>query len=95
MEVTNISGFIMDKDRKVVEIKNDKILFIDQKFAPLHFVYGKSIETWLRGTLKSFCSEHKWERGTDKLSEEISKYSAFNEDNDEDEYDDVEGANEN
>ena len=48
MEVTNISGFIMDKDRKVVEIKNDKILFIDQKFAPLHFVYGKSIETWLK-----------------------------------------------
>lgn len=48
MEVTNISGFIMDKDRKVVEIKNDKIVFIDQKFAPLHFVYGKSIETWLK-----------------------------------------------
>jgi hypothetical protein len=55
----------------------------------------KSIETWLRGKLQSFCSEHKWEKGTDKLSEEISKYSAFNEENDEEEYDDVEGANEN
>ena len=56
----------------------------------------KSIDTWLRGVLKSHCKEHKWEKNdTDKIAPEISKYSAFNEENDEDEYDDVEGENEN
>ena len=61
------------------------------------YVYHfKSIDTWLRGILKSHCKEHKWEKNDiDKISPEISKYSAFNEENDEDEYDDVEGENEN
>ena len=59
------------------------------------YVYHfKSIEMWLRGVLKSYCSEHKWDNGADKIAEEISKYSAFNEENDEDEYDDVEGVDE-
>ena len=60
------------------------------------YVYHfKSIDLWLRGVLKSHCKEHKWEKNdTDKIAPEISKYSAFNEENDEDEYDDVEGENE-
>ena len=60
------------------------------------YVYHfKSIDLWLRGVLKSHCKEHKWDKNdTDKIAPEISKYSAFNEENDEDEYDDVEGENE-
>ena len=59
------------------------------------YVYHfKSIDLWLRGILKSHCNEHKWEKSEDKIGDEISKYSAFNEENDEDEYDDVEGENE-
>ena len=60
------------------------------------YVYHfKSIDLWLRGILKSHCKEHKWEKNDiDKISTEISKYSVFNEENDEDEYDDVEGENE-
>ena len=60
------------------------------------YVYHfKSIDLWLRGVLKSHCKEHKWEKNDiDKISPEINKYSAFNEENDEDEYDDVEGENE-
>ena len=60
------------------------------------YVYHfKSIELWLKGILKSHCNEHKWDKNDiDKISTEISKYSAFNEENDEDEYDDVEGENE-
>ena len=60
------------------------------------YVYHfKSIELWLKGILKSHCSEHKWDKNDiDKISTEISKYSAFNEENDEDEYDDVEGEDE-
>ena len=59
------------------------------------YVYHfKSIDLWMRGILKSHCNEHKWEKSEDKIGDEISKYSAFNEENDEDEYDDVEGENE-
>ena len=60
------------------------------------YVYHfKSIDLWLRGILKSHCNQHKWEKSEeDKIGDEISKYSAFNEENDEDEYDDVEGENE-
>ena len=60
------------------------------------YVYHfKSIDPWLRGILKSYCSEHKWERNnTDKIHTEISKYSVFNDENDEEEYDDVEGEDE-
>ena len=59
------------------------------------YVYHfKSIDLWLRGILKSHCKEHKWEKSEDKIGDEISKYSVFNEENDEDEYDDVEGENE-
>ena len=60
------------------------------------YVYHfKSIDLWLRGILKSHCKEHKWDKNDiDKISPEISKYSIFNEENDEDEYDDVEGENE-
>ena len=60
------------------------------------YVYHfKSIDLWLRGALKSHCKEHKWDKNdTDKIAPEISKYSALNEENDEDEYDDVEGENE-
>lgn len=55
----------------------------------------KSIDLWLRGILKSHCKEHKWEKNDiSKISSEISKYSVFSQDNDEDEYDDVEGENE-
>ena len=61
------------------------------------YVYHfKSIDAWLRGVLKSYCKEHKWENDNsiDKINTEISKFSAFNEENDEDEYDDVEGEDE-
>lgn len=59
------------------------------------YVYHfKSIDLWMKGILKSQCNEHKWEKSEDKIGDEISKYSAFNEENDEDEYDDVEGENE-
>ena len=59
------------------------------------YVYHfKSIDLWLRGILKSHCKDHKWEKSEDKIGDEISKYSIFNEENDEDEYDDVEGENE-
>ena len=61
------------------------------------YVYHfKSIEPWLRGILKSYCNVHKWEENNcNKIDTEIIKYSIFNDDNeDEDEYDDVEGENE-
>jgi hypothetical protein len=80
------------KDSTVMEFNCYKLKDNSRYRYKYHF---KSIETWLRGKLQSFCSEHKWEKGTDKLSVEINKYSAFNEENDEEEYDDVEGANEN
>ena len=80
------------KDSTVMEFNCYKLKDNSRYRYKYHF---KSIETWLRGKLQSFCSEHKWEKGTDKLSVEISKYSAFNEENDEEEYDDIEGANEN
>ena len=80
------------KDSTVLEFNSYKLKDNKRYRYVYHF---KSIDLWLRGVLKSHCTEHKWEKATDKISEEISKYSIFNEDNDEDEYDDVEGENEN
>ena len=79
------------KDSTVQEFNSYKLK--DNK--SYRYVYHfKSIDLWLRGVLKSHCTQHTWEKnGTDKIDVEISKYSAFNQDNDEDEYDDVEGQN--
>ena len=80
------------KDSTVLEFNSYKLKDNKRYRYKYHF---KSIDTWLRGVLKSHCKEHKWEKNDiDKISTEISKYSVFNEENDEDEYDDVEGENE-
>ena len=80
------------KDSTVQEFKCYKLKDNKSYSYVYHF---KSIDLWLRGILKSHCKDHKWEKNDiDKISTEISKYSVFNEENDEDEYDDVEGENE-
>ncbi len=58
------------------KFKGDKYKHIEYHF--------KSIDTWLKGIHKSFCSEHKWHEGKILLLDEdkVNKFSAFYEGND-------------
>ena len=60
------------------KFKGDKYKHIEYHF--------KSIDTWLKGIHKSFCSEHKWHEGKILLldKEKVNKYSAFYEGNNDD-----------
>jgi hypothetical protein len=84
----------LEVEKKILLFKNSKSYKLKENKSYKYVFHFKSIDLWLRGVLKSHCPQHTWEKnGTDKIDVEISKYSAFNQDNDEDEYDDVEGQN--
>ena len=56
----------------------DTFQFMSEKYYNIKYHF-KSIDTWLRGIHKSFCSEHKWHEADFKLldKDKVNKYSAF------------------
>ena len=56
----------------------DTFQFMSEKYYNIKYHF-KSIDTWLKGIHKSFCSEHKWHEADTKLldRDKVNKFSAF------------------
>lgn len=66
---------IAARDRFGVVEYNDTYQFTSENYYDIKY-YFRSINTWLRGIHKSFCSEHKWH--DELLDNKPNKFSLFN-----------------